>query len=255
MNESYVRFRYNVFLEEGSKPFLKPDMQVRIALPQLREKTHLIISGVPKEETVFSATQAHAPTDQTVSPSERNVTTTVEYVQRQTPETSFILRTGVKFSTHGADLTLGPRYRVSYNFASGWTARIVEDVSWNSRTGWSSESTLDLERQLPRGFFFRSSADLHHDEHERGYLYAYSFVLTQPLGPRTALEYSWVNVFQTRPVNELMDIALRVNYRKRIWRDWLYFSLMPQLHFPRTKEFKTTPGILFSLDLVFGHYL
>jgi hypothetical protein len=251
-NPSYVRFRYNVFLEHDTAPLLKPDLEARLILPQLREKTHIIIAGTPKEVNQFSAVQSNTAADQTASTEDRGFLTGVSYAPRQTPNESFFVRAGLKFSTKGVDLGVGPLYRILFPFPSGWSLRFIEDVLWRSKEGWKSSTTVDLERPLPRDLFFRASTDWVHTEHVDGFIYAVSFSIAQPLSSKAVLAYSWVNVFQSRPVNELTEIDLRVAYRKRIWRDWLYYEVMPQFRFPRDRGFEATPGILFRLDMLFG---
>ena len=251
-NPSYVRFRYNVFPEKGSPLLLKPDLEARLILPQLKEKTHVIIGGTPKEVNQFSAVQSNTTSDPTANTEERGVITGVSYAPRQTPTESFFVRAGMKFSPKGVDPALGPVYRILFPFPSGWSLRFIEDVLWRSKEGWRSSSTIDLERPL-RDLFFRASTEWDHTEHVEGFVYAFSFSLTQPLSSIAALQYSWVNIFQTRPVNELTEIDLRVSYRKRIWRDWLYYEVMPQYRFPRSRAFEATPGILFRLDMLFGN--
>jgi len=253
LNPSYVRFRYNVFLEKRSALLLKPDLEARLILPQLRKKTHIVISGSPREENEFSAVQSHTAADRSASTEDKGVTTGVQYAPRETATESFVVRGGLKFSTKGVDLTTGPLYRVQFPFQNGWKLRFIEDAVWRSRrVGWKYASTVDLERLLAHDLFFRASTDWVHTEHVNGFVYAYSFSITQPLSSKAALQYAWVNVFHTRPVNELTEVALRVSYRKRIWRDWLYYEVMPQYRFPRDRAFEATPGILFRLDMLFG---
>jgi hypothetical protein len=253
LNPSYIHYRYNVFLEKGSAPLLKPDLEARLILPQLREKTHIVFSGSPREENEFSAVQSHTTGDKSVSTEEQGVAAGVQYAPRQTPTESFVVRGGIKFSTKGVDLTTGPLYRVLFPFQRGWNLRFIEDAVWRSKAGWKSSSTVDLERPLPHDLFFRASTDWVHTEHVNGFIYAFSFSISQPLSAKQALQYSWVNVFQTRPVNELTEVALRISYRRRIWRDWLFYEVMPQYRFPRLRAFEATPGILFRLDVLFGN--
>ena len=251
-NPSYVRFRYNVFLEHDTAPLLKPDLEARLILPQLREKTHIVISGTPKEENQFSAVQANTAADQSASTEDRGVLTGVSYAPRQTPTESFFIRAGLKFSTKGVDPSAGPLYRVLFPFPSGWSLRFIEDILWRSKEGWKYVTTVDLERPLPYDLFFRASTDWVHTEHANGFIYAVSFTIAQPLSSIAVLSYSWVNILQTRPVSELTEVDLRVGYRKRIWRDWLYYEVVPQFRFPRIRAFEATPGILFRLDMLFG---
>lgn len=252
LNPSYIRFRYNVFLEKGSALLLKPDLDARLVLPQLKEKAHVVISGTPREENEFSAVQSSTAADRSVITDERGVTTGLQYAARQNPSESFVVRTGLKLSTKRSDLRVGPLYRVLVHFPSGWSLRFIEDTLWRSIEGWKYATTVDLERPLPHNLFFRTSTEWVHTEHVNGFIYAVSFSLSHPLNSNRALQYSWVNVFQTRPVHELTEVALRVSYRKLIWRNWLYYEVMPQYRFPRDRAFEATPGILFRLDMLFG---
>jgi hypothetical protein len=253
-NQSYVRFRYNVFLEDKSPAVLKPELQVRIVLPQLREKTRLEISGVPSETPDLSAIESSSPaSDQFTTTGERNVTTSVNYLFRETAQENFIVRAGIKFH-RGAPVTLvGPRYRVLFPL-NRWNLRFIEDLAWRSDTGWQAKTSVDLERPLPHELFFRATNEWIRTAHVNGYLYSFSFTLLHPLSLRRALSYEWVNIFQTRPVSELVEVDLRIRYRQRILRDWLFFEVAPQYRFPRDRGFEATPGILFRLEAMFGRY-
>ena len=253
LNQSYVRFSYNLFLEEDSGPLRKPDMQLRLVLPQLREKTRLEISGAPKEDPGFSAIQSADTRDQVTTPDQGNVTTAVHYQVRETAQQNFTVRAGLKFHSGGPAVVLGPRFRVLFPL-DDWNLRLVEELTWYSQTGWQSRSTIDLERPLPRSLFFRATNEWFWVSHVNGYLYAINFHLGQPLSLRRALEYEWINIFQTRPVNELTEVVLRIRYRQKIWRNWLYFEVTPQCRFPRDRGFETTPGILFRFEMFLGSY-
>jgi hypothetical protein len=253
-NTSYIRVRYNAFMEQGSPAVIKPDFAVRAVLPQLRQKTHLLIWGSPKEDNEFSATQTHTTQEQLATTKERNVTAALQIVPHETVDSSFFLGGGAKFSATGVGFTGGPRYQLRVPFETGWTFRFVEDLAWRTDGPWQSRSTFDLERPLPHDLFFRTSMDLIDTEHADGYIYTLDFNVRQPFGYRRALEYDWINIFQTKPVHELTEVDLRINYRQRIWRDWLYFEVMPQYRFPRSGNFEAIPGILFRLDMIFGSY-
>ncbi|MBS1128532.1 MAG: hypothetical protein H6Q96_912, partial [Nitrospirae bacterium] len=85
-----------------------------------------------------------------------------------------------------------------------------------------------------------------------GYPYALSFLLRHPLDGNRALEYEWINSFQTHPTNELLEELVIFRYRQRFWRDWLFLEIAPQYRFPRDRSFEATPGILFRIEMVFG---
>jgi hypothetical protein len=252
LNQSYVRFRYNVFLEHESPMLLRPEVQVRIVLPQLREKTHLEISGTPKETDYLSATQAPATTEQFENP-DKNVTAGVTQIVQKTDRVNFIVRAGLQWHKGRPVLILGPRFRMLFPL-DHWNLRFIQEVILRNDTGYQLKTTFDLERPLPHGLFFRATNDWIRTDHVDGYIYTIIFNVDQPLSPQRVLGYEWVNIFQTQPVNELTEVDLRVRYRQRIWRDWLFFEVAPQYRFPRDRGFEATPGILFRLEAMFGHY-
>jgi hypothetical protein len=255
LNTSYVRFRENVFLQESTPAQVKPDLQVRIVLPQLRDKWHLVFAGTPKENTDFSAVQSSgAPADEQPTSGDQRAVAALDRTILQSAQQNFMVRGGFRLSNLKPVVILGPRYRVTFPLDS-WTLRLIEEIVWTSNVGFASRSTVDLERPMPHDLFFRSTAELVHAEHQIGSIYAVSFVVGQPLGRARGLQYEWVNIFQTEPANVLTEIDLRVRYRQRLWRDWIYAEIAPQYSFPRTRGFKAVPGILFRVELTLGNYL
>ena len=253
LNESYVRFGYNVIIEKQAHPYRKPNMQIRFILPQLRKKTRLVLSGSPRETRDFSAVTLDSQREQTLTTEDTNVSAAVHQTFFESARQNFIIRTGARLHDMRPLLTLGPRYRVLF-LLDPWSLRFSEDMTWTSNAGWDSQAIIDLERPLPRQLFFRASSSLIWKEHIKGYLYAVSFAVGQPLSRSKALDYEWVNIFQTRPVHVLTEVDVRIRYRQRLWRDWFFFEIAPQYRFPRNRDFEAVPGVVFRFDMIFGNY-
>jgi hypothetical protein len=43
-----------------------------------------------------------------------------------------------------------------------------------------------------------------------------------------------------------------VSYRYRLHKDWMYFDLSPQLHFPRERNFESSPMLMMRLEILFN---
>ena len=252
-NRSFIRFRYNVFVEKDSRMFRKPDLQVRVVLPQMRERTHIILAGSPRQGSEFSAVESRSDTDGLNGPEERNASAAVQQTFFESARQNFSIRAGLKLHDNKPVMVLGPQYRILFP-VDRWSLRFIEEAIHTSDSGWEARSTVDLERELPRNLFFRASHEWIWRKQVDGYVYAFLFMVGQPISPRKALEYEWVNVFATKPANTLNEVALRARYRQRIWRDWFFFEVTPQYRFPRDRSFKATPGVLFRFDLIFGNY-
>lgn len=250
-NQSYIRVRYDVFQEESAEITVRPTIGVRLALPELEKKAHLIITADEPDSTANTPAPAGITGERIGKTDDRNVTTAVHYIFRDTEEQNFIMRTGAQFSDGSPVLFIAPRYRYFVPFTT-WGFRFTQEAVWKTDTKWQVDTLFDLERQLPRGVFFRSSLGGTWLDGTNGYFYSLSFSLRQPFGPQHALDYSWVNSYQTRPVYELTEILLSVRYRQKIWRDWLFYEVAPQLRFSRTEHFKGIPGVLFRFEMFFG---
>ena len=250
-NRSYIRVRYDFFKEEGSRPVFRPAFDIRLALPQLEKKAHVVVSAEPAETLTTTPGPPAATTERVGTTEDRNVTTAVHYTLRATAEQNFLVRSGAQF-THGSPaLFIAPRYRY-FRPLNTWDFRFTQEAIWNTLTRWQINSVFDFERQLPHELFFRTSVGGSWIETSRGYFYGFNFSLRQPLDAKRALEYEWGNLFQTRPVGELLDVIFRVRYRQSFWREWFFFEIAPQCRFPRDRDYKRTPGILFRLEMFFG---
>jgi len=251
INRSYIRVRYDIFHEERAGATYRPTVSMRLALPQLEKKAHIAISAEQPEPASSTPVPAGTTGDRIGKTDERNVTTAVHYVLRATEEQNFIVRSGARFSHGSPVLFVAPRYRYFFPLTS-WDFRFTQEAVWKTDTKWQVDTLFDLERQLPRGFFFRSSLGGTWLDGTNGYFYSLSFSLRQPLDSKHALDYGWINSYQTRPVYELSEILLSIRYRQNVWRDWFFFEVAPQLRFPRSGNFDGTPGILFRFEMYFG---
>jgi hypothetical protein len=250
-NRSYIRAHLDVFTEERSHAIFKPAVDIRLALPQLERKAHIVVSAEPAETPAATPGSPSIPSDRIGPTEERNVTTAVHYVFRSTEQQNFIVRSGAQF-THGTPvLFIAPRYRYFLPI-NPWDFRFTQEVIWKTDTTWQTNTIFDLERKLPHDFFFRTSAGGTWINTSKGYFYSLSFSLRQPLDPKRALEYVWNNSFQTRPVGELVEVFFSVRYRQNFWREWLFFEVAPQYRFPRDSRYAGTPGILFRFEMFFG---
>jgi hypothetical protein len=250
-NRSYIRASYDVFHEDRSPAVYKPSFDVRLVLPQLQKKTHLVFSAEPAEAVSGSPAPVSTAGTRVAPTEERNVTTAFQYFFRETVQESFTIRTGARFHSGSPVLFIAPRYR-SLIPLQIWNFRFSQEAVYRTDTKWQADTTFDLERKLPHDLFFRTSLAGVWFENTKGYFYSLSGTLRQPLDATHAFQYEWVNSYQTRPVNELAEIALRVRYRQSFWRKWLFFELAPQVRFPRDRNFDATPGVLFRFEMFFG---
>lgn len=252
-NQSRLKIRYVGFREGSGKMQFRPNLDIKWALPQLKKKTYLVITGDPREDIGTPTSTVVPQGNPLLVPENRHVTTALQYFFRSTDRRSYSVMSGAKFHKGKPMLFLGPRARYLRPL-DAWNLRFVQEVLWYSDSGWSMRTRFDLERPVRDKFFFRTSLEGIWKQDKSGYPYLLSFGLLQPLDRNRAISYEWGNSFQTRPTNELDEVIVTMRYRQRIWREWLYLEIAPQDRFPRDHSFREVPGITFKLEMIIGEY-
>jgi hypothetical protein len=252
IGKSQLKIRFDAFREGGTgMDYRRPNFDLRLVLPQLDRKTHLVISGDARVDVEATTVPPAGGSAQPAKGTERNLVTALQYFPVETIRSNFSIRAGVKLRNGKLEMLAGPRYRYLIPL-DPWALRFTQELLWSSDMRWQSRTTFDFERTLTADLFFRMSLQGIWSENVAGYPYALSFLLRQPLDNNRAIQYEWVNSFQTRPTNELDEELLILRYRQRFLREWLFLELAPQYRFARTGSFEATPGILFRLEMVFG---
>ncbi len=250
-NRSYLRARYDIFGEEQAKTLFKPAMDLRLVLPQLEKKAHIVISAEPVETPGTAGTQARIRGERIAATDERNVTTALSYFIRTATRENILVRTGAQIIDWKPVWFINPRYR-SLTPLGIWDLRFTQDVIYRTDTEWQTDTRFDLERNLPYDLFFRTTIGGIWYANTHGYFYALAFSVRQAIDATNALDYEWINNYQTRPSYELTEIAFRIRYRQSFLREWLFFEVAPQVRFPRDRDFMDIPGILFRIEMFFG---
>jgi hypothetical protein len=250
-NDSHFKVRTAPLFEDGSWSSFRPDYELRLVLPQMRQKTRLVISGDMWNDGEEAPDTVSGPLASSRPPQDRDVATSLQLVLPSHKRHSTTVRGGFRYHAGDFIYYAGPRYRYLLPLNS-WTARFTENMVWEAKKGWESRTRIDLERPLPRDLFFRTSTEGIWTEGVTGYLYSVSFLLRQPLDYMRAVQYEWNNLFQTRPVDALTEVQLIFRYRQQIWRSWLFLEIAPQYRYPRDRGFEPTPGIMIMLEMVFS---
>ncbi len=247
-----IRLTPSVFFEEGESVDTRFRINARISLPRLNKKLRLVIADTSEDEESIL--------DQGTFPEAggtENDTTAIglQYFLRAKEDRNLSITAGLKRGDNQAvDFFIGPRYRKTWNLDS-WQIRFTERIRYFADLGWDSRTRFDFERLLRPDLFFRATTDLRwvqDDFDEHGFQLIVTPTLTQRLKSRAGIDYQWFNVFHSRPNQHLDSTTLRVRYRQRIWRKWLFYEANPQVAFRDDDDFDATPGIEFRLEASIG---
>ena len=242
---SRVKLSAGILFEEGESAGFKGRVNAKINLPRTKRRLKLVISsdeegGTFEDREVRDAGFA----------ANRETTAGLQYSIKSTPRTDFSWRLGLKLGDD-SELLSGPRYRITTELAS-WLARFTEGLFWGTDRGWSSKTRLDFDHLIGKRLFFRWKTEAVWRESDDGLRYDVDFLLSHRFGGRQAVVYEFTNRFATSPRRRLDQSGLRLRFRQRVWRRWLFFEAVPQLVFRNDDDFRATPGILLQLEMIIG---
>ncbi|MGE0082832.1 MAG: hypothetical protein AB7S75_00280 [Desulfococcaceae bacterium] len=252
-NRTRIKVRLSSFYDSDEGADFGGGVSLRLVLPQLKNRWHLVISGTSADEDYEDAKDSTKDARREfVKADENHVTLALQYFAKTTARNNIKIESGLRWRDNEPVFFAGPRYRWYREISEPWAVRFTQRFRWYTDEGWYAKSIFDMERPVNEKFFFRATASGKWEEEEEGYSYTFGFHLFQALSPGRALEYQMNSNFETRPVNVLDEANLRIRYRQRIWRDWLTLEIAPQLSFPRDEDYEITPGILVQMEADFG---
>ena len=252
-NKTTLKLRFSSFSEEGEGADFNTRVRLRLVLPELEDKLHIEIigEGDPDKDATKKYDNLLERQGEIDDESDKNLNLALRYFIKSAREKNISFNLGARLNDLTPVVYGGPRYSISKNF-DPWLLRFTQEVKWFTDEGWESKTRLDYERSLTKDLFFRTSTAGYWYQGEDGYFYNVNFYLYQILDEDQALEYSWNNFFKTRPNHELYEIIVHAEYRKRFWREWLFFEVRPQIAFREEDDFEPRAGITLALEAIFG---
>lgn len=244
------------FLAEETDAALDTRVRLRMRLPRLSRRLQLEISGDPDDEEID---EIRTPEEEAVDRFEgsdmKNFAAELRYFLAVTRQANISLSSGLRYRDGAPVFYAGPRYRQIF-VAGNWRFRLQQQVRWFTDNGWEARGRIDAKHPLPGGLFFRTDSGVTWLETDPDNLYHdFNNSIYQPLSNRRMLAYEWHNTFTIQPYEHLDETVLRVRYRQRIWRHWMFFEMAPQVSFPWADDYESRFGVLLRIDMFFGNMM
>lgn len=249
VNSTRLDLGVSSFSEKGQGTDFKGKTRLRLKLPGLENRLKLSISGAT-DDFDLSRSEWEDIEDDVSGTDGDHLRAWLTYFFRQDERRNVSLSGGVKFDSGNPGVFVQPRYRHTRRFPT-WDLRFIQWLTWYSNTGLDSRTELQLERPLGTDWFFRTTARVDWYEEEEGLFPQLRLSWRRPLSQRRVVALQWNSYFETRPTAVLDSMVLRLRYRQQTWRQWLWFSVAPQVAFPRSEDYDAIPGLFLEVEAQF----
>ena len=235
---------------DGDRKF---DLAARLnfRLPITEGRLHLLLETDPEKNiTAEPAPDSRVIRNKVVVT--RSVALATRYATEATDEDTWHFSTdaGLKFPIPVQPFV---RARASYSAPLGekWRLKAMESAYWFNTLGAGATTQLDVERKLSTLLLFRSSSIITWLNDKHNLDMRQDFAVYHTLNDRAALMYQASAIGVSNPAFAVTDYVVLLNYRYRLHRDWLFFELSPQLHFPQVMKYKSSPALSMRLEVLF----
>lgn len=200
------------------------------------------VTDEPKNNSVASVSRVSVP---------GSISLAVRYAMKEVRRWYRHADAGVKF--RGITTAPNPfvRTRVSYTAPIGeWRLKASESVFWFNSLGLGETSQVDFERIISAPLLFRASSNATWLKDKENFDLRQDFTLFHTMNDRSALMYQASVIGVSHPQLKVTDYVVQALYRYRLNREWLFFELTPQLHFPEEKNYKSSPALSMRLEML-----
>ena len=225
--------------------------RVNLRLPSTEGRLHLLLETNPENNITTESTQGQTVLrNQVVAPA--SYALAARYANAVQDIWHFSMDSGVKFRGITKDPNPFVRSRGSYSAPLGkWRMKAAETVFWFKTIGAGESSQLDFEHFINEPTLFRATTNATWLNDKQNFDLRQDLSIYNTVNDSTALLYQASVVGVSNPQYQVSEYVLLLNYRYRVHRDWLFFELSPQLHFPKTENFQSKSSLMMRLEMLF----
>lgn len=219
-------------------------LSMKLVLPNTDEKFNLLLESSEEDEN---------ERDNNVISTVENVeySTALRYIIKATEDWRLDFDTGIKW---GVPPNPFARFKMRrYAHFENYRLRTTQTVFWSVREGTGEKTDFELSRPLniDRLLRFNFAAEYMLDD---DYIeLSYGVALYHELNTKEALAY------YLRAAGDVIDdptfneYGVGVRYRRKIYQDWVFAEVSPELETINTNNYDLTPVIMFRLEALVGH--
>ncbi|MDB1125511.1 hypothetical protein [Vibrio algarum] len=252
VNRSYLKLRYRA--EYSHHGYFTSDerVSIRIDLPHVKRNWNLILETDPDDYDSLESKQRGLPSDA----SKNSLDGAIGGVRLQDEELlnwRTNLDLGVKIRLPFDPFVRGELLRVG-ELSENWTAQFKQDVFYYHSLGSGSLTELNFYHALAEDhtqiFKVGSSAQYIYEDDNWELLFQLKYF--DRISSDHLLEYSTGVSIEPNKGDEVSNSWISASWRQKLYSNWLYLSLTPQVDAPRELDYKYNVGFQLELEAVFS---
>lgn len=249
---SRVRVTPRIILMEREPNKYKIDFSARLHLPNITKKLRFDADSYDNDndtmEDIFSSRYR-----QTLERGRGEGTTAgLTYFFTDRTKRQLSLSTGLRFHpAPSPKIRLRARFRKTFD---AWSVESGQSGFWNDKDGFGERTEITFDRPLGEIYFLRFHSSVVWSEVSHGLDWGQMALFGSDFSPRRSGAFKLGVRGYTHPSTIVEQYLVRLSYRQRLSRDWLFMEIEPGLDFFREDDFEISPLINIKFEMVFGSF-
>lgn len=249
-NASYMRLRLGPTFAKEGKWDTSPDIKFKLNLPLTKEKYRFVLESDPDDSK--SLTQKAAESIVGGSNTEReNATGALRYISDFADGWTLTNDIGVKIRWP-PDPFARTKAQKQWQLPKEWTAEVLSSAYWFQADGLGANFIVNLDKTVSSSLFFRSTSEVHWIGDDDKFEFSETLNLYHTWDKKRVVRYRTGLLAESQPNPRTSKYYLDTTYRQKLYRNWLFYEIIPAVVFPRDDTFKPDPSITVKLEVLFS---
>ncbi len=249
-NESYLKLQFRETIAESGEIASDVRIRAKVDLPNTKRKTKLFFNTDADadnelEERVRGGSSGERPGR------EDSVTGVEISPASEWHQWKRSARIGIRVRT---PLVPFGRIRLRRPFSDWhqWQREFQQEFWWFRDKGWGETTEYSMSRPLAERFRLRYFTALEFQDRNDYFENVQILSLTHNFNDRESMEYRVGGFANNEYRSRVTSYFVGANYRNRIYEDWIFFTISPELFFAREDGWDAQASVTFRLDVFFA---
>ncbi|MFT7109943.1 MAG: hypothetical protein ACI843_001610 [Psychrobacter glaciei] len=228
---------------KGQSVNFESGINLKIVLPKTRDRLKLLVETNENDDGNTESSVIGTTDNVTYSTAVR-----LELTDEKNWKTS--LDNGIRWEGKPIYFTRIRARRTDY--FDTWRTRYLQSIYWRTDVEWGSIFSLNAIRPIDFSRSFNIGFDADYILKKDMAELESSVSIFHELSYRSALLYQLAAFGDTESLTRVNEAVLSIAYRRKIYKSFVFFEVVPEIGFPRELNYKATPALTLTLEMIFG---
>ncbi|KAA3614928.1 MAG: hypothetical protein D8M58_10770 [Calditrichaeota bacterium] len=251
LQTSRIRIKPGIqWSEKGQLNYPIP-IRLNLVLPRLQNRWQVFLSSIPDNDDDQEPDLNDYTNDQPVLDDDRKSSSLlgIQFAPVTELEQHLKFITGLKIRIDEINAFALSRFRYSYNVGQ-WNLRLVQTAFFFADNGFGEKTQFESGRPLGEDTIFRTRSSATWSEQSKGVDLKQVFFLRHFTTRNNVLGVYWRIGGQTRPRTVINGHTFALEFRSKLWGEWLFLEISPQALFQRRENYRFEPLLLTSIEII-----